>query len=210
MNSAILQFDEVRLINSLERLATSSRHIFAASCAERLMPAYLRFAGRTGTTEAAHRFCKISSQLWLDLEGSQKLDGVAISSLIEECMELIPTESGDNDEQWIDEQAAGEDAAAALAYALRCRSNGQAKEAAWSARRAYEALDHYVINKDDIDTNQAGAEEKVIRHSLIQSELVRQRRDLNELSNVMDIATESVASAFRERAQREGIHFFGL
>src|SRR5262245_49626325 len=85
------------------------------------------------------------------------------------------------DAPWIEQQAAAEDATAALAYALRCRKTGKAQEAAWAARRAYDALDDYVINREGIDTNAPDGDIRVLAHPLIQAEFERQNRDFEEL-----------------------------
>jgi hypothetical protein len=68
-----------------------------------------------------------------------------------------------------------------LAYALRCRRNGVVQEAIWAARRACDALDEYIMNHDNIDTNVSGGEECILNHPLMQKELSRQARDLEEL-----------------------------
>ena len=128
-----------------------------------------------------------------------------MQSKIDACMALIPRE---DDGPWFTEQASAEDAGASVGYALRCRQSGQAQEAAWAARRAYEALDHYVINRGDIDTNKPGAEERVLGHPAVQGELARQRRDLDEaLAGDMD--ARDLAARLRERAVMEGAVLFG-
>jgi uncharacterized protein YjaG (DUF416 family) len=207
MDSAIISFNEPDLVASLERIASPLRPVFAATCAERLMPALERFAARTGRRENANSLRELLSKLWLDLEGVRKLDLETIDVLTEECTDLIPSE--DDEEQWVKEQPAAEDAATALAYALRCRSSGEAQEAAWSARRAYEALDNFVINQERIDTTEKGAEEAVLRSAVIQAELMRQRRDITELGGLAGESPEAVATTFRERARREGLSLFG-
>src|SRR5882724_3878028 len=136
-----LEFDEMELSERLEQLPRPLRAAFAAACAERLLPAYDRFSTQTKTGDAL-TLEQILRRLWIDLSGEAMSDE-EVERQIQACMELIPKE---DDGPWVPEQAAAEDAAAALAYALRCRQNGLAKEAAWAARRAYEAVDDYVIN----------------------------------------------------------------
>jgi len=145
------------------------------------------------------------TQLWDDLAGN-RLDDGELRSKIDACMALIPQE---DDAPWLMEQAAAEDAGAAVAYALRCRQSGQAKEATWAARRTYEALDHYVINRENIDTTKPGAEERVLGHPLVQRELARQRRDLDEILCVGDTEVQEVAARLRDRAVTEGTNVFG-
>jgi hypothetical protein len=107
-------------------------------------------------------------------------------------------------------EAQGEDAAAAVAYAYRCRQNGAAQEAAWAGGRAYEALDNWVINTEHIDTNQSGAEERVLSHPLVQAELGRQRRDLEELLGVRNEgAIADAVAQLRDQAKAEASTVFG-
>jgi hypothetical protein len=96
---------------------------------------------------------------------------------MEVCMTLVP---GEDDEPVFDGQAAAEDCACALPYAIGCRRGGGGQEAAWAARRTYEAVDHFVIHSEHarIDQpgaeQQAGAEQQVLAHTLLQAELARQ------------------------------------
>lgn len=117
---------------------------------------------------------------------------------IERCMSLIPRE---DEGPWIEQQAAAEDAGTALAYALRCRKTGESQEAAWAARCCYEALDHFVINRDDIDVNEAGAEAAVVADPLVQAELARQQRDLDALR--LHGEEKNIAARLRLRAIAE-------
>lgn len=199
-----LNFDEAQLAGKLERVPLQHRVAFAATCAERLMPAYVAFSNRSGRGDPAV-LRGILTRLWNDLAGDRMQD-TEVQSKIDVCMALIPQE---DDGPWVMEHAAAEDAASAVAYALRCRQSGHAQEAAWSARRAYEALDHHVINRGNIDTTKPGAEERVLGHSVVQAELARQRRDLDEVLGAVDVDVRDVAARLRDRAVAEGTIFFG-
>lgn len=83
---------------------------------------------------------------------------------------------------WSSLRAYAEDALAAVAYALRVQQNGDSQEAAWAARRVYEALDHFIIDERGIDTNEAGSEKLIIENPLILQELLQQKADLDDLS----------------------------
>jgi hypothetical protein len=110
-------------------------------------------------------------------------------------MKLIPPEEAGKQ---VPEQAGAEDAAVSLAYALRCRRSGLVEEAVWAARRGYDAFDHYVINQEKIDIAALGAEEMVLAHPLVQTELAQQQRDLDELVDGSITLPE-----LRERAKGE-------
>lgn len=96
-----------------------------------------------------------------------------------------------------------------VAYALRARLSGDAQEVAWSARVAYEALDHFVINRENVDTNIPGEEQRVLSHPLVQAEFARQRRDLDELLCTPPHQVKLTINRVRDRARVEAAEFFG-
>lgn len=194
----ILEFDEKALLAALERLPQQYRATFAAACAERLMPAYDTFSNRTGRGKSK-ALSDILARLWDDLAGHVMTDA-ELRSEIETCMSLIPRE---DEGPWVPDQAAAEDAGAAVAYALRCRQSGSGQEAAWSARRSYEALDHFVIHIEKIDTSALGAEARILAHPHVQTELAHQWRDLQDLSNAAD--PRDAVVRLRARAKAEGV-----
>ncbi len=80
----------------------------------------------------------------------------------------------------------------------------------YSAEQAYEALDHFVINRDNVNLNALGAERRIVADPLIQAELARQIRDIDELLGAADEDVKQVAARFRDRAKAEGRIFFGV
>jgi uncharacterized protein YjaG (DUF416 family) len=185
-------FDESVLAQRLERLPTTSRVAFAAACAQRMAPSYERYFNRTGTGDPA-LFKELLSRLWTDLAG-QRMSDPEIDRDLGRAESLLPPE----DDPWVPEYAAADDAAAALAYSFESRRKGAAKDAVWAARRAYETLDDYVITHENIDTSAPGAELEVLNHPLVQAELARQSRDLDELREGR-VTVEQV----RDRAKAE-------
>jgi uncharacterized protein YjaG (DUF416 family) len=194
----ILSFNEQSLVGELTRLPLPFRVVFAAASAERLLPAYISFSRQTGRGDPT-ALTAILERLWLDAQGD-RMDTRQVQENVDLSMSLIPQEDAIS---WVSEQAWAEDAAAAVAYALRCRLNGQAQEAAWAARRAYEALDHFVIAREGIDTSKAGAEAQVLSHPLVQAELLRQQRDLGELLAADQQDLLRVAQRTHQRAKAE-------
>jgi uncharacterized protein YjaG (DUF416 family) len=192
----MLQFDEVSLVKKLARLASDKQAAFAAACAERMRLGYQSFSATTGRGSLSE-LDRILERLWNDLQGSP----MAPSELRKEiaaALDLVPRE---DDGAWVTEQAAADDAASGLVYALRCRSTGSPQEAAWAARRAYEALDHWVTNSEKI--GDPVDEKKVISHPLIQAELARQQSDLEELEK-----NNSSFALLRRRAIENASVFF--
>ena len=193
-----LKFNEADLSEQLSKLPTTVRAAFAAACAQRMVHAYSQFALRSkqGNSEALKQ---ILASLWKDLNGHPMSDS-ELDAQREAAMALSPQE----EDEWIPGQGAAEDAAASLTYALRCRRNGSVHEAVWAARRAYEAIDEHIINREDIDINSREGEERILKHPLMQTELSRQARDLDDLREGR-ITIEQL----RQRSATEAADFLG-
>jgi hypothetical protein len=114
-------------------------------------------------------------------------------------MELIPAEEHGPNQFY----TYAEDAASAVAYTLRTLLTGEAQEAAWAARSVYEGVDAYVIRTANMDVNQRGAEEEILRHPVMQAELSLQYRDIRELSEVQKADPKEVVGRFKGRAEAE-------
>lgn len=193
---SMLHYDETTLVRDLARVEIISRVAFAASCAERLFPAYEDFCKRAGRGDRA-TLAAILLRVWQHLLGDE-MSTEQIRAELSRCMSLIP---GEDDEPWLDEQAYADDAASAIAYTLRALDGGEPQEAAWAARRAYEAADHYVMHRLGVE-----GESQVLAHPIVQSEFSRQRRDLEEI-----LGTRPDAGLFvrlRDRARAEAPAFF--
>jgi uncharacterized protein YjaG (DUF416 family) len=199
----ILRFNDGSLKRELDRISVKLRVVFAATIAERLLPAYVSFSHKTGRGNA-HLLAQILDRLWRDLDGIE-MNPEELQQNIDLAMELIPRE---DEGPWIPDQAWAEDAATAVAYALRSRQNGKSQESVWAARHAYDALDHFVTTKEDIDPSTAGAEERIISNPLVQQEFMRQQRDLGELVAVKRQDESALIQKIRERAKAESASVF--
>ena len=160
------------MTRKLAELPPRLQAAFAAACAERLFPAYVDFWKRAGRGDQVALAATLE-RIWKNLLGDGAMGTGDIRAEPSRTMELIP---GESDEPWVSEQPYGEDAASAVAYTLRALDSGAPQEAAWSARRAYEAVDHHVMHRLGI-----ADDERVLSHPLVQAELARQQRDLGEL-----------------------------
>jgi len=197
-----LNYNEEKLVGTLERLQPNSRVAFAAACAERLLQTSYSLS-KSAHNEDPRELRHILNRLWLDVEGDRMSDS-EVEDAIAKC--LLTVEELES-EPVKPEAAGATDAVAALCYALRCRKSGESNDAMWASRRAYECLDNYVINQENIDTNQPNGEQEVLSNTLIQAELARQRRDLDDLlSNEMKLTT---LHRLRQRAVADAGSFFG-
>jgi uncharacterized protein YjaG (DUF416 family) len=199
-----IHFDEQELVHHLDQLPPKLRVAYAAACVERLLPAYFSFSERTGKGDP-NRLARILERLWADLQDNP-MSAEEIKVNLDTCTSLIPQE---DEEPWVEEQVYAEDATAALAYALRARQSGESQEAAWAARRVYEAADYYVTNRVGMDITQSSGEERVLSHGIVQAELARQRRDFEDLLNAASKEnTRAVVSLLQSRARADAIKFF--
>lgn len=192
-----IRYDEGEIIHKLDQLEPRAKVAFAAACAERQIPGYIVFSQQTGRGDP-HSLIDILERVWRDGLGD-KMSEDEVQRELDRCMALIPQE---NEGPWVNEQAYAEDAASAVAYALRARSTGESQEAAYAARVAYEALDHHVINRLGIEDDG-----HVLAHPVVQAELARQHRDLDELLGAnADLA--DLLARLRDRASAEAAIFF--
>jgi hypothetical protein len=224
-----LQFDADGLLRQLTQLTPRLRAAFAAACAERLLPAYVQFGERTGRGDAVE-LAALLQRLWRDLEG-EPMNPDEIQYGIDRSLDLMrypANPDADPIAQPRDFHAIlaaararakeavaamtgqAEDAAAALAYAFECRQKGGVQEAVWAARRADEALDSFVTNRDNVDIGLLEGRARVSADPLVQAELSRQHRDIGELLGVPDEADpREVIVRVRDRARADAATVFG-
>src|SRR6266850_5651318 len=142
----MLNFDEKKLVADLQRLSPALRVAFAAACAERQMPAYRSFSNKH-RVENPDTLDRALDDAWL----SPSKRGMEPQRQLDESMALIPQE--DAVKPWTREANYAQDASISVAYALRARITGEAQEAAWSARHAWESLYQFVIDREGLDIN---------------------------------------------------------
>lgn len=198
MTESMLRYDEARLTEALTALPSTARAMFAATCAERMLPVYRWFKRRTDYGDPA--------ALELALEEVWRSFGGHVSKYLESRRELIEDLVPGEDDSWVDESAYAQNATAAVAYAIGALLTGSVSDAVAASYQPYEALDYRVTNRDDVDINAADAERSIVSDPLIQQELRRQRRDLETLSRASDSSEALLAASahMRERARIEG------
>lgn len=200
----MLIFDEARLISELGVLPPPLRVAFAAACAERQMSAYRQFERDCGCSSPSALDLALQ-EVWSSPEQPQDIE--AFEGRIEDLMSLVPPDdviSSPCPQDAMNAHHAG----IAVIYALRTRLRGDPQEAAWAALVAYEALDSYVINTEDIDVNMPGAELRVLAHPLVQAELARQLSDIEDLKLHASKPVPIAVSRVRTRATAEAERFF--
>jgi uncharacterized protein YjaG (DUF416 family) len=192
----MLRYDEEALVDALNKLRPDGRVAFAAACAERLLPIIRTVHEKTGQGD----FAVVEEQLkrlWRHLDGTLRLSATESQRLARRLEILIPGE----DAPWSEHNPYVENAISAVCYALQCHATDQPQTAAYAARQAYEAVDHFVHNRDNVDFNLPGSEDRVLQDPLVQSELQRQRDDLDALARMSE--SIDIIHQLRTRAETQ-------
>lgn len=200
----MLRYDEQSLVEALTRLPVTSRVMFAASCAERLMPLYRRYQDASDEPNPDQLGAALEAA-WGAALGAIPTDRLSAWQIVAEG--LVPDE---DDESWVDEYAYGQNGAAAVAYALRTALTGEPQEAAWAARQVYEAADFAAQQQlPGLDQNQPGAEDELLSTPVAQEALARLRDDMLALE-LGDLPIDRVLALARERARQGGLRLAQL
>jgi uncharacterized protein YjaG (DUF416 family) len=201
-----LRYDVKEMVEQIERLPKGRRTVFAATCAERLLPAYAAFAARTGRGDPS-KLRGFLDRLWADLSGDP-MTGIELQASIDASTELVPQEE---DGPWVLEVGPGEDAATSVAYALRCRQSGESTEAEAAARGVYNAVDYFLVHRNDPPEPEVETfpdlEDDIV-HPLMQTALARQKRDLDELLQAGEGDDVALIARLRDRARAEASSVF--
>jgi uncharacterized protein YjaG (DUF416 family) len=194
-NEAPRLFNEARVRGRLSALSARGRSIFALSCSRRLFPGYLKWNSEI-LARPDSRVEEILNYAAKELRNSsEEALHPILADEVETLLDLMPTE----DSTWSQSLPVAEDAVACLAYTLRSMIEGDPQEAAWSARRAYEAADQLAILDLRKGKSEMPHESDLRAHPAVQAELARQEADFalivqGEATNVLDSA--SVISIF--------------
>ncbi len=188
----MVAYDEADINARLAKLDRFHRTAFAAACAERLWPLFERYARATGEGDV-EALRSILDMAWSAAQGVEVEEMAGAQA----AAAMVPAEGG----EWVFEMGYGQNAAAAVAYALRARQTDDPQEAVWSARQLYEAADYAAQRAlPDLDLNAPGVERALFQSPAVQSALAALSADL------IDIESSEGHDwvLLRERAREEG------
>jgi len=159
----MVRFDEPQIIDRLNRLSRRSKAAFAVGCAGRLDPLLDDVSAQD---RAVVRECRaLLERVIVKTEEAAQLHS-AITRL--EALESLDV-----------------DAVASVAYAMRAWLSDSPQDAAWAARRAYEAQDQMT----QVEMCGSGFDEqRLLAHPAVQRELQAQSADLDNLSKGEGVA----------------------
>ena len=142
-------YDEAALKERLSHLDKRAKTAFAAACADSLVPLQERYWSRAEESANESRARDILDSVW----GAVSKDNAVVSSLASEAAAFGPSD----DEPWLFDMGYAQNAAAALAYAIRTWLSDDVQEAAWAARQVCEAAE-YSFGQPDM-----GSDELLVR-----------------------------------------------
>jgi uncharacterized protein YjaG (DUF416 family) len=187
-------FDEDRLQQSFARLDPWKRVAFMALSCERMVPNYDRFSADSGFGDPKVLRRGIDAA-WSWLESERVPDDL-------KSMRAQVEQQAPNTEAFSSPfTSAALDAANAVASLLEALDEPGGADPVEVASLARDTVDLYVQEIENLDPNDRGLEDAIRRHPLMQTELRRQRDDLNYLERW----TSSQREAARELRARGGI-----
>jgi uncharacterized protein YjaG (DUF416 family) len=194
-------YDEKDLVKQLALLPPRMLVCFALGAAECLFPCFSRYALATQASLESE-LLSILDRAW-DWLTQGNLTKPEIQQLIDRCLAMTPDE-----EQAVEVgEPYAEDAGAAVAYVFRTIESSNPQEAAYAARRAYEASYHFASESIDAQLAPDLDDESVDAHPVVQRELSRQYELLRRLQALNSINQEA-ALALRRQFQMQGAQFF--
>jgi uncharacterized protein YjaG (DUF416 family) len=184
----MLAFDENLLVASLGATSCRARTLFAALVATRLITAYEIFCGHSN--QQSQPISAALDLLWSHISDGAELD---FAELAEGVLAYSPKEEDCS----LPLAAQAEDAVAALAYAFLTAESCDAQQAAWAARRSYEAADNIAISQ----LREGASEASILSQSIVQGELREQVRDF-ELAVRAEDDILALRAGARARSER--------
>ncbi|MDQ0077888.1 DUF416 family protein [Arthrobacter oryzae] len=160
----MLVYDENALLARLEPLDRWAKTAFAAACAQRLFPHYERYARSADTLAHAQILADILSTAWDVASGRV----VIVQPLQSEAESMVPSEDGDN----ALESGYAENAAVAVAYAIRTWLSDDPQEAVWAARQVFDVADYaFWLANPNADVNDRSSNNAVMKSDIVQEAL---------------------------------------
>ncbi|WP_136518153.1 DUF416 family protein [Cellulomonas telluris] len=190
----MVAYDESEMTARLAAVDRAQRTAFAAACAERLWPLFERYVATTGEGDS-EALRSVLDAAWLVAGGGTVSD---LPDRQEVAEDMVPTDEGD----WVFEMGYGQNAVAAVAYAVRTWLSDDPQEAVWAARQVYEAADLAAQDASgESDMSSPGIEDALLASPLVQTALAGLAADLATVESSAADGWELL----RERASGEGM-----
>jgi uncharacterized protein YjaG (DUF416 family) len=162
---------------------------FAASCCERLMQNYLKFArdARWGNPE---ELAKSLSLLW-ELAAT---DGKVADSRIREAIAICDSSAPHTEQFNSLLTSAALDAANSIAEALEFAMDKNVEHLVTVSSLSRDTIDLFIQRRDGLKYSDEEFESKIARDPLMVAELAKQQRDVQIVESVLELTPEFLAS----------------
>ena len=172
----IRSFDDNSLRKRLARLSPSARLAFAAACGERLLPNYRAFVKSASWGDPA-LLREALDYVWSSINAGT-VDRNRVQELLSGCERAVP----DSESFSSDWTSAAIDAGTAVIEALEALLDGSMEHIVNTAIFCRDTVDMFIQIRDRLDFNSdPNFESKISENPLMQQELARQARVLDEL-----------------------------
>lgn len=174
----MVSYDEDAIRSRLAGLPRAAKTAFAAACAQRLLPAFDRYAAAVGL-DSPDVLSIVVTATWNAIQTGEG----DLHTLQEQAEALVPHDDGD----WFHEMGFGQNGAAAVAYAVRTWLTDDPQEAVWAARQVYEAADYASLAAaPGLDLNAPDAADTLRSSPMVQAALAGIEADLLEVERSSD------------------------
>lgn len=186
------RFNEETLGRSLQKLAPWKQIAFMVQVGERMLPNYRHFSKETGFGNASILRHALNT-VWIWIESGKQPDN--LDDLRKACEQQAP----DTEQFRSPYTSAALDAANATAAVLDALERPSEARPVDVASLARDTVDLFVQECIELDPNTLEFEEAILRHSLMQRELRRQREDLEALTKLSG-TRQAACLEFRARS----------
>jgi uncharacterized protein YjaG (DUF416 family) len=201
----MLIFDRESVTKQIEPLPKRLRVAFAAACAQRQLPSYVRTSAvnSMGNPEAVTRILR---ELWESVEHNA-FDVEKLRSDLALCDALTPS----HDTPSFPGSGFAQRALLSLAYAFDTALDGSSQDTMWAAECAYNAVFAFIVQRFGGDSSTPRGRLQIISFPVMQAELSRQQADLAELLTAAKHLDREAAVITRVKcpAKRDAASFFG-
>jgi uncharacterized protein YjaG (DUF416 family) len=189
-------FDIERTRAALAKLLFHQQLAFGAACCERMLPNYETFMREVGWGEVLPLRHALDV-VWAACEGRRPREA-ELRNHVSEVENRIP----DSEDFTSLHVASAQDAACAICALLDFLLGGDLDRVVSAAQLSTDSVDLIVQERAGMDPQDPRLEQKILEHPMMQQELVRQRRDLDEAA-LISVGDRNALGAFRARAASE-------
>lgn len=189
-------FNRAGVARSLSALQSGLQTAVGAGCCERMLPNFRAFVCETKWGDVSP--LRLALDYAWDVGGGRDADSGILRQLLERCEACVPV----SDEFRSEIVSYAQDAALAVCGLIDFLLAGEVDALVGVLSYSIDSVDCFVQELEGMSPQDRDLERKILRHPLMQQELLRQRRDLDDALAASGVVREFVQKV-RSRAQSE-------